>query len=260
VAFVGADCQVHPTAELSGEVVICDHVIIDQLTRLSDTVVLPHTYVGELVDLRKAIVRGNDLIRVDTGTHLHLADTFLLADLRKISVGHSLAPSLHRLAGLLLLLLSLPLWPLAALSAHTQHSPTLLRTRRLRGNRIELTEFGERRRAEFTAWEWATTRPLLRALPRLWAVFSGDLRLVGVAPVSREQAERRVEEWERLADQAPCGLLGPTQLRLPAAAPEEERLLSDAFYASQGFRWKNWHCLAEAILSLFSRRAWSKES
>lgn len=258
VAFVGADCQVDPTAEFSGEVVICDHVIIDEHSRLSDTVVLPHTYVGELVDLRNAIVRGNDLIRVDTGTHLHLADTFLLADLRTISVGHSLAPSLHRLAGLLLLLISLPLWPLAALSAYAEHPPTLLRSRRLRGNRIELSEFGERQRAEFTAWEWATTRPLLRALPRIWAVVSGDLRVVGVEPVSREQAERRTEEWERLADQAPCGLLGPTQLWLPADAPDEERLLSDAFYASQRCGGKNWQCLAKAILALFSRRAWSK--
>lgn len=260
MAFVGENCQVHPTAALSGDVVICNHVIIDEQTRLADTVILPYTYVGELVDLRNAIVRGNDLIRVDTGTHLHLSDTFLLADLRTVSVGHSLAPALHRLTGGLLLLLSLPLWPLAALSAHAQKPPSLLRSRRLRGNRIEVTEFGERQRAEFTAWEWASPRPLLRALPRLLAVINGDLRLVGVEPVSREQAEKRTEEWEQLADQAPSGLIGPTQLRLPAGVPDEERLLSDAFYASQRCQGKNWRCLAEAVLALLSRRAWCKES
>jgi NDP-sugar pyrophosphorylase family protein len=259
-AFVGADCQIHPTAELSGDVVIGDHVIIDEQTRLTDTVILPHTYVGELVDLRNAIVRGNDLIRVDTGTHLHLADTFLLADLRNVSVGHSLAPWLHRLAGGLLLLLSLPLWPIAALSARAHGAEPLLRSKLLRGNRIELTELGERQRAEFIAWEWATTRPLLRVLPRLFAVISGDLRLVGVEAISREQAEKRTEEWERLADQAPCGLFGPTQLRLPSHTPDEERLLSDAFYASQRSQGKNWRCVAEAVLTLFSRRAWGKES
>jgi len=258
VAFVGAGCRVHESAELSGEVVICDDVIIDAHARLADTVVLPHSYVGELVDLRNALVRGNDLFRVDNGAYLHLTDAFLLADLRKISVGHSLAPALNRLAGLALLLLSLPLWPLAALSAYARRSPALLRSRRLRGNRIELTEFGERRRAEFTAWEWATPRPLLRALPRLWGVVSGDLRLVGVEPVSLAQAERRAEEWERLADQAPAGLLGPTQLRLADDAPEEERLVSDAFYAGQRNPGKHWHCLAEAVLALFSRRAWSE--
>ncbi|MFM8332824.1 MAG: sugar phosphate nucleotidyltransferase [Candidatus Methylumidiphilus sp.] len=259
-AFVGDGCRIHRTAELSGEVVIGDHVIIDPHTRLADTLVLPHTYVGELVDLRNAIVRGNDLIRVDTGTHLRLADTFLLADLRDISVGGSLAPGLHRLAGGVLLLLSLPLWPVAAWAARGENPQgPLLRPRRLRGNRIELSEFGERQRAEFKAWEWATRRPLLRSLPHLLGVVSGDLRLVGVEPVSLEQAERRTEEWERLADQAPAGLIGPTQLRLPASAPEEERLMSDAYYARQRGPGKNWPYLGEALLALFNRRAWRLE-
>jgi NDP-sugar pyrophosphorylase family protein len=260
MAFVGDHSQIHATASLSGEVAVCDHVIIDSQTRLADTVILPNTYVGELVDLRNAIVRGNDLIRVDTGTHLRLADTFLLADLRQVSVGHSLAPVLHRLIGFLLLVLSLPLWPLAALAAYVEHPPALLRARQLRGNRIELGAFGERRRAEFTAWEWATRRPVLRSLPRLLAVVMGDLRLVGVEPVSQEQADRRVQEWERLADQAPAGLFGPTQLRIPDGVPEEERLLSDAFFASQPGSAKLWQCLAEAASALFSRRAWSLES
>ena len=256
VAFVGTGCRIDATAELRGEVVVCDDVIIDANARLADTVVLPHSYVGELVDLHNAIVRGNDLIRVDTGAYLHLTDAFLLADLKQISLSHTFAPTLHRLAGLVLLLLSLPLWPLAALAAYRENPSSLLRSRRLRGNRIELTEFGERRRAEFTAWEWATARPLLRALPRLFAVISGDLRVVGVEAVSLGEADRRVEEWERLADQVPAGLIGPTQLRLSADAPEEERLMSDAFYASQRGRWKNSPYLGEAIRALFSRRAW----
>jgi NDP-sugar pyrophosphorylase family protein len=256
VAFVGTGCRIHATAELSGEVVICDDVIIDAHARLTDTVVLPNSYVGELVDLRNAIVRGNDLIRVDSGVHLHLTDAFLLADLQKISLGHTFTPSLHKLAGLVLLLLSLPLWPFAALAAYLENPSAPLRSRRLRGNRIELTEFGERRRAEFTAWEWATARPVLSALPRLLAVISGDVRVVGVEAVSAEQAGQRVEEWERLADQAPAGLLGPTQLRLPAGVPEEERLMSDAFYASQRGRWKNGPYLWEAFTALFGRRAW----
>jgi len=256
VAFVGAGSRIHASAELRGDVVVCDDVIIDAQARLTDTLVLPHSYVGELVDLRNAIVRGNDLIRVDTGAHLHLADAFLLADLQKISLGQGLAPMLHRVAGLALLLLSLPLWPLAALAALRENPSALLRSRRLRGNRIEIGEFGERRRAEFTQWEWATARPLLRGLPRLFAVLNGDLRVVGVEAVSTEQAAQRVEEWERLADQAPAGLLGPTQLRLAADAPEEERLMSDAFYASQCGRQKNCDCLWEALRALFNRSAW----
>lgn len=256
MAFVGQDSQISATAEFYGEVVVGDHVIIEEHARLTDTLILPHTYVGEWVELRNAIVRGNDLIRVDTNTHLHLSDTFLLADLQKVSMGHSLSPFIHKLAGLFLLVLSLPLWPWARFSARQNNPQQLLRSSLLRGNRIEFTEFGERRRAEFLLWEWASPRPILRALPRLLAVISGDIRLVGVEPVSHEQAEKRTQEWERLADQAPCGLLGPTQLHLPPNAPEEERLMSDAFYASQRDKAKNLNYLLEAFKALFSRKAW----
>jgi lipopolysaccharide/colanic/teichoic acid biosynthesis glycosyltransferase len=100
---------------------------------------------------------------------------------------------------------------------------------------------------------------VLRGLPHLFAVISGDLRVVGVTAVSHEQAEQRVEEWERLADQAQAGLIGPTQLNLSADAPEEERLLSDAFYTRQSGAAKNWRCMGEAVLALFTVRAWARE-
>ncbi len=260
IAFVGSGSEVHPTAELNHEVVISDQVIIDRHAKLSDTVVLPNTYVGELVSLTNSIARGNDLIRVDIDTHVRVTDAFLLADLRQTTLGNGLSPLLNRIGGLLLLLLSLPLWPIALLSATQEKtSAQLIHSRRLRGNRIELTEFGERQRNEFTAWEWATTRPLLRSLPRILAVVNGDLRLVGVEPVTTEQASHRTEEWERYADGAPAGLIGPTQLRYSSQTPEEERLLSDAYYVGQHDRWKNWLYLLEGIKSLFSSRPWKRE-
>jgi mannose-1-phosphate guanylyltransferase/phosphomannomutase len=259
IAFVGSGSEVHPTAELSHEVVISDHVIIDRHARLSDTVVLPNTYVGEWVNLSSSIAWGNDLIRIDIDTHVRITDAFLLADLRQTTLGNSLSPLLNRVGGVFLLLSSLPLWPLAALAAtNEKKSGKLLLSRRLRGNRIELTEFGERCRTEFTAWEWATTRPLLRTLPRILAVVSGDLRLVGVEPVTLDQAMRRTEEWERFADGAPAGLIGPTQLMHSETTPEEERLLSDAYFVGQHSRWKNWLYLWEGFKVLFSRRIWTR--
>ena len=260
IAFVGNGSEVHSTAELNHEVVISDQVIVDRYAILTDTVVLPNTYVGELVNLSHSIARGSDLIRVDINTHIHVTDAFLLADLRQTTLGNSLSPLLNRLGGLLLLVFSLPLWPLAVLaSSRENNSGRLLHPRQLRGNRIVLTEFGERCRTEFTAWEWTTSRPLLRALPRILAVVSGDLRLFGIEPVTRQQAAQRTEEWELFTDGAPAGLIGPTQLRHSKNTPEEERLLTDAYYVGQHDRGKNWIYLWEGLLSLFSRRLWKPE-
>ena len=260
VAFVGSGSRVDPSAELHGRVSIADHVMVDKRARLTDTVVLPHTYIGELVDLRNAIIRGNDLIRVDRGTAMRVSDAFLLADLKETTIALSIEPLVHRLIGLALLLLSLPLWPLAALAAKFESSGPLLVGRRLRGNRVAYGDFGQRERVEFTAFEWSTRIPLLRYLPRLLAVINGDLRVVGVEPVTREQAEQRVAEWEKLADSAPAGLIGPTQLRLEGDASDEERLMSDAFYAAHRSRLGDWKLLIEGLLTLFQSRAWVPRS
>ena len=233
VALVGSQCRIHPTVRIAGEVVIADQVIIDRGVELTNAVILPHTYIGELVRVSHAIVRGNDLIDIETGGAINVVDAFLLADLREAVLARGFSIGVNRTGAGLLFLLSLPLWPLALLAALVENPQHPLHIRRLRGNRVERNEYGQTQRREFIAVEWATRIPPLAKLPGLWSVMTGDLRLVGVEPVTFEQAAQRTAEWELLADGSPAGLLGPTQLLLPADAPAEERLMSDAFFAGQ---------------------------
>ncbi|MDG4594365.1 MAG: NDP-sugar synthase [Candidatus Contendobacter sp.] len=256
IAFVGRNCRIEASAEFYGEVVIANRVIVDRHVILRDSVILSDTYIGELLEVQNAIVWGNHLIRVDTGAVLPVIETFLLADLREVTLSGTLAEPLNRVLGALLLALSLPLWPLALVAALAGDAAAPLRETRLRGNRLEFDEFGTRRRRVFVAREWATMIPVLRHLPRLLAVVSGDLRLVGVEPLTPEQVEDRLDEWEQVGDQAPAGLIGPTQLTLPADAPREERLLSDAFYARQRSTGRDLRYLLLGVATLFTRRAW----
>ena len=96
IALIGSNCHLHPSVELSGEVVIGDNVIIDRRVNIESSVILPHTYIGELVELRNAIVRGNDLIRVDNGTILKISDAFLLADLKTTTFNKGLGAVFNR--------------------------------------------------------------------------------------------------------------------------------------------------------------------
>lgn len=259
IALIGSHCHLHPSVELSGEVVIGDNVIIDRRVSIENSVILPHTYIGEWLELRNAIVRGNDLIRVDTGSAIKISDAFLLADLKTTTFNKGLGTVLNSLSGLLLLLLSLPLWVVAAVLSYKQNpSPVYTTKQRLRGNKIALNDFGLPERTEFWAYEWETNAPVLRYLPRILAVISGDLSVMGTLPVSIEAASLRTEEWEKLADLAPAGLFGPTQLNIPKDAPEEEKLMNDTFYAAH-FNFRH-HCryLIQALRILFSRRAWFK--
>jgi len=256
IALIGSNCHLQPSVELRGDVVIADNVIIDHQANIESSVILPHTYIGELVELRNAIVRGNDLIRVDNGTILKISDSFLLADLKTKTFNKSLNAIPSRLFGLLLLLLSLPLWFLALFISLLQNPTHPVIVNKLRGNKIELNDFGVPERTEFSVLEWNVSMPVLRYLPRILAVISGDLRLIGTLPISLETANKRTEEWEKLADKAPSGLLGPTQLYIPMNAPEEEKLMSDSFYAAHASVKNDLGYLLQSFRVFISRKAW----
>ena len=254
VAYIGANSRVHPEAELLGEVVIGDEVVVDRAATLRDCVILPRTYVGELVEVANAIVASNRLIRVDTGASLLISDAFLLGNLGG-SGGRPLSSVWDRLVGGLLLLLSLPLWIVAPAAALLSGAGALMGSRELIGNRANNNP-GNLIDGCFVARHWNTDVPVLRNLPSLLAVLSGDLRLVGVTPLTPEQSAERTEEWQRVRDRAPVGLFGPTQLNLPADAPLEECLLSDAFYAREQSWRKDMGFLLRALIMLFSQEGW----
>jgi NDP-sugar pyrophosphorylase family protein len=259
VAFVGANSRVHPEAELVGEVVIGDDVVVDRGATIRDSVILPKTYVGELVEVANAVVASNLLVRVDTGAVLRISDAFLLANLATGGRGGGLAHWLHRLAGAVLFVLSLPLWPLAALMAVREGGGgPLLENREFEGDRRDHPgdEAGVRRQVVLR--NWRTGVPVLRRLPWLLAVVRGDLRLVGVSPLTPAQSAARDEDWQFVRDAAPVGLLGPTQLNVPADAPIEERLLSDAFYARQRSWGRDLGVLWQGLRLLFSAEVWRR--
>jgi len=256
VAYVGARSRVDAAAELVGEVVIGDDVVVDRAATVRDSVILPRTYLGELVEIGNAIVAGDHLIRVDTGARLKISDAFLLGHLGG-SGERARISGWDRFLGSVLLALSLPLWPIAAIAAALSGQSPLLASRELVGNRPSEPRIGTAG-GRFVARHWNTGIPVLRHLPRLLAVTRGDLRLVGVSPLSPQDSAERSEDWQLVRDQAPVGLLGPTQLTLSEDAPLEERLLSDAFYAREQNRGKDLGYLLRGLKMLFSREAWSR--
>lgn len=259
VAFVGANSRVHPEAELVGEVVIGDDVVVDRGATIRDSVILSKTYVGELVEVANAVVASNLLIRVDTGAVLRISDAFLLANLGKGGMDGVLGRWLDRLAGLVLLILSLPLWLVAAfLSGREGGGGRLLEARDMEGDLREHPGDQTGPRRTVVLLNWRTRVPVLRHLPWLLAVVRGDLRLVGVSPLTPEQSAARDEDWQFVRDTAPVGLLGPTQLQVSSDASIEERLLSDAFHARQRGWGRDLVVLWEGIKMLFSADAWRR--
>ncbi len=248
--FVGSRCRVAADAELMSEVVVSSDVVIDRRATLRSAVIMPHTYIGELVEVAEAIVAGHMLIHVDTGAVTLVTDSFLLASVRTRSLASPLRTMADSVAAMLLLILSIPLWPLALIASLAAEPGHPIRRVRLLGNRRAMT-----RRMEFTARQFSTSVPILRYLPYLFSVIAGHLRLVGVEPLAPAAAAARMEDWEFVRDEAPAGLLGPVQLTLPADAPREERRLMEAYYARTRSSAGDLRWLALGVASIFGARS-----
>ncbi len=82
---------------MRGNVVISNNVIVDRKTSLDSCLILPDTYIGEMVDVHNAIMQGRTIIRVDTGARMNIVDRFLAADLKRESASKALGDIANRL-------------------------------------------------------------------------------------------------------------------------------------------------------------------
>ncbi|MEM7234847.1 MAG: NDP-sugar synthase [Planctomycetota bacterium] len=256
--FIGSHCDVKPEAEIKNDVVLANNVVIDRRATLESTVVLPNSYIGELVELNNTIVSGQYLISVETQSVTTVTDSFLLADMMADPVGRSMGEFLSRVAAIFIFVASIPLWPVAFLASFLANPKRPFRKVRLLGNQKVVGDDGVPKTMAFVTFEGATRIPILRHLPRVRHAISGDLRITGVPPLPAEAADNRTEEWEFLRDRVPCGLIGPTQLNLPPDAPEEEKRMSDAYYAQTRTSRGDIAWFIKSFGYLFSARVWKK--
>jgi len=212
---------------------------------------MPNTYIGEFVEVTNAIVAGNRLIHVDTGTIVSVTDTFLLASINRPEIRVQVRDVVDRVIGAALLLASLWLWPIALIAAMAANPRKPLCSKRLVGNR----KLGSTN-IEFKAFEFATPVPLLRYLPYLLAVVSGHLRLVGVEPLEAGRATGRTEEWELVRDHGKAGLFGPVQLTATPETPAEERTIIEVCYIRRRSIVEDLKWILQAAAAVTSGRAW----
>jgi mannose-1-phosphate guanylyltransferase/phosphomannomutase len=212
---------------------------------------MPNTYIGELVDVTNAIVAGNRLIHIDSGAVATVTDSFLIANIPAATMRTRMHDQLDRVSGAILLVASLWLWPLALLAALASNPRRPIQSKILTGNRKRIGHDGG-----FRAFEFATPVPLLRYLPYLLPVITGDLGLVGVEPLESASTAELREEWELVREEGRVGLLGPVQLREASVMPAEERRIIEAGYVATNSLAGDLKWLGRAMTALATRRAW----
>jgi len=248
VGLVANNCHLHPSVVLENSMVN-PYVIVESDTLLRNTIVLSDTYLGKNLIIENAIVWGNTVIDINTGMVTHEKNS-RLHDLSRHCLHEYVEGLFHRSLAVALLIFSLPLWVIALLFALFENPQHPVNKVILVNNQAIQHGLGQLSTGEFESWEWATSVPLLRYLPRLVAVILGKLRLIGISP---ELASVSVIIANSHA-YPPVGLISPAQLSFTASA--EEKYLVEIWYAKRRTFLRDMYWLCHAGWACFTKRAW----
>lgn len=249
--YIGANCQVGREVELGPHAVLGADVIVDEEATVRGSAVLDHTYVGRLVNVAGRVVDRTLTIDVATGESTTIVDRFLLSATTPASPGSGAGRWIDGLAALLLLVLTLPITFLSGLvtllsSLAAGQGLRVFSAHPVVGRRVGAAAGGEAALPPFGVLHFATRRSdggfttggrflerwELDGLPALWNVLVGDMRLVGVKPLSPAQAARLVEDWQHARFEYPAGFTGLWYVQAGRAADLDAVTVADAYYVA----------------------------
>ncbi|NRD74671.1 NDP-sugar synthase [Shewanella sp. VB17] len=210
--IIGENSWVSPNVKMKNTIIIGNNSLIDNNSTLENCLILPHTYVGEGLEVNNSILCQKLLISLDNGGVIEIDDQALIGPSEhQVPIKSTKTHLSTRFIVFMLLIASLPLWPLSA--CYTLIYSLLSRVpTKLLNHEVINDNLGK----ELTTYSLNVPSRILSLLPHLFLVLTGQLDLFGAPAQVRFAAEQ---------DKQRRGVFGPIQLLLGNDAPEEERLL-----------------------------------
>ena len=236
-AIIGRHAKIAAGAVIGPGAVIGDGAFIDENVHVQAAAVLPNTYVGEGLNLERAIVRGNRLVNVSLGTALAVPDPHLLAPMPQIDETALVrVPRRDRLLARGLRWALFPLWVVARLRGGRLSDAVAKR-----GCAVTLPRPGTATPVELRLpiasprWVFSSPEPRPWArhfqhvfYPGLAQVARYRLRLVGPTPRPLAEIGMLHEDWRDLYRDHACGLLNEALLIDRCGQQPELQFASDA--------------------------------
>ncbi len=245
--FIGAGSRIGRDVELGPNTVIGAGVVIDNGVTAQQSTVLPHTYVGQFLHLADRVAHQSELIDVQTGVNIQITDPWLLSAADPAMSGHLLRNIAERVLALGVLIVSAPFMLCISLAIWlTTGGPVMTRVQRVgrvplskgrmnlaQPQLIELDHFRTRNRDNQPTkvgkgLEWGE----FNRLPELWNVLCGDIRLVGVKPLTVESTASLHEAWQQRRFDAPIGFTGLWYTQAQPTTDLDELCVMDAYQAT----------------------------
>jgi hypothetical protein len=219
---VGAVCQIGPLA------VVGEHSILDDGAEARECVILPGTFVGRNTSVVRAVADQGLLVNIDDGAELYVPDPFILGPASAFSLAGLVWDFAQRGIALAALAAVSPILALFAL--RRCWDPDAWGKKTVAVSREVVTLSGEKS-FSLAQMHFAKSRsPFLSGLPALWDVFKGRLALVGVEPVSPEDAMSLAGGWAEPRFSCRAGLVNPWHAQ-DEDADEIQRRVMEVFYS-----------------------------
>lgn len=223
--FLGEHCHVYANSEIGPNAIIENGTVISNASSVRNSLICQNSFVGEGVDIHDSVVDGSRLLNFRYNSEVRLFDDFILSHLHAEHITDRLWRLSGMLAGLILCIACLPIISLLCVFfPPSQHN-------------MQRTGYGDGK-GSYTLWtfnlpdHWLGAR-LINRLAALINLVRGEIRLVGMSPISVKQFDAMPESWKPMIAQAPQGWLTILDLENHQPTSRESWQASQAYYAAQ---------------------------
>jgi len=255
--YIGENSRIGANVQLGPDVVVGCDTILDVGSIVQHAIVMRNSYVGEGLELDGVIVDKNLLVNTRLEIETRIQEQFMISELSGTPFKGAIGRGISSLAGLVLWVITFPLFLLIYLALLIGRRGPVLQTHRY----LRLPVMQDERWREMTVWSFSPTPSqqyglahcLLVALPALGSVIKGDLRLVGLPPRTPEDVQQLPVDWRALYLQGYAGLVTETMIRYGQTVTEDEQYAADAYYAVHANGWYDLRLWLSAFRTLIPR-------
>ena len=243
---VGENCMVGKDVELGPNVVIGDSVMIDDGATVTHSTIMDHSYIGQYVNLDRRLVDQSLLIDPESTEMVNVTDRHFLSSTFRTIEDSGLNRFFDAMVATIVFLVSLPFSILLLLLLLIFEHRGIHRQARV--HRCPMPADGSNDDSTRNFWllrfstrdkegkskgigRWIEKTGLHR-MPELLNVIAGDLRLVGVKPLTPDEAKQIIEPWQERRYEVEPGLTGLWYLQTSWDSSLDEILVADAYYAA----------------------------
>jgi hypothetical protein len=242
--WVGEHTLIAAGAMIGPGAILDDRVIVEAGARVTQSVIGPETFIGELISVENSLAQGSTLVNWKTGSCLRVPDAFFLSSLNDRRFTPASSSLLARVLAAVSMIITAPVaLAMMAWSLVRGEALLVLRLGVRPQHNMRSTAF-----QTFAYYELAGSSNWLHRWPQFWSIVRGDLAWVGNRPLRPMQALMLENDFERLWLAAPVGIVSLADAHGCKDEFNEETCAHASYYSVNASPRLDWFVLSRAML------------